>query len=236
MLLFLIPKIVRAHFCRYPALPSILKTLKTLMFTFIDNPEKIMAIKVFGPASSICVQRVLLTLREKQLEYELIPVEMTKGEHKSPQYLEHQPFGVVPYLIDEDGFEIFESRAICAYLEIKYKNKGTKLIPSCDAKKMGTYEMGVSIEGGYFDGPASTIVFERLFKGILGYGPADETKVKAAADKLAGSLDVYEKILSKQEFIGGSEFSLADVFHLPYLSLFFAPQVEHSHLVWKDFL
>jgi glutathione S-transferase len=57
-----------------------------------------------------------------------------------------------------------ESRAICRYLELKYKGKGTELVPSKDAAAIGLFEQAASIETSYFDGPASGIVFERVFK------------------------------------------------------------------------
>ena len=62
-------------------------------------------------------------------------------------------------------FSIYvESRAICRYLETKYKGKGTELIPSKDAAAQGLFEQAASIETSYFDPYAAPIVFERAFK------------------------------------------------------------------------
>jgi len=44
----------------------------------------------------------------------------------------------------------------------------------------------------------------------------DEAQLTKHVAALGGRLDVYEKILSKQKYIAGNEFSLADIFHLPY--------------------
>ena len=57
-----------------------------------------------------------------------------------------------------------ESRAICRYLETKYKGEGTELIPSKDVKAQSLFEQAASIETSYFDPYASAIVFERAFK------------------------------------------------------------------------
>ena len=57
-----------------------------------------------------------------------------------------------------------ESRAICRYLEAKYKGKGTELIPSKDAASLGRFEQAASIETSYFDPHASAMVYERAFK------------------------------------------------------------------------
>lgn len=56
-------------------------------------------------------------------------------------------------------------------------------------------------------------------------GQTDEEKVKVLTEKLTGYLDVYERILSKQQYIGGNQFTLADLFHLPYGSMAQLPNV-----------
>src|SRR3989338_674338 len=188
-----------------------------------------MVYKLLGSPISTCVQRVLTTLKEKNLEYELVPIDLSKGEHKSASFLEKQPFGVIPVL-DDDGFLIYESRAICRYLEAKHKGQGTELIPT-EIKALALFEQGASIETSYFDPNASGLAFEKLFKGLFGWGQTDEARVKTLTEKLGQHLDVYEKILSKQEFIGGNQFTLADLFHLPYGGLLFAPQVDLGNLL-----
>ena len=73
-----------------------------------------MPLKLHGSAMS--TSRVLVTLHEKALPYEFILVEISKGNQKSEEYMKLQPFGKVPVL-EDDGFRIYESRAICRYLD-----------------------------------------------------------------------------------------------------------------------
>lgn len=61
-------------------------------------------------------------------------------------------------------FFLVESRAICRYLEDKYRGKGTELIPNKNAAARGLFEQAASIETSYFDPSASGIVFEQAFK------------------------------------------------------------------------
>ncbi|CAF0999089.1 unnamed protein product [Rotaria sp. Silwood1] len=83
-------------------------------------------------------------------------------EPSNPKYLEEKhPFGVIPVLTDDD-FQIYESRAICRYLESKYKGSGAELIPT-DIKALGLFEQAASIEAFNFDPYASGIIFERVF-------------------------------------------------------------------------
>lgn len=72
-----------------------------------------MVLKLYG--SAMATSRVLVTILEKELPYELILIDISKGEHKTDEFKKLQPFGQVPAL-DDDGFLMFESRAICRYL------------------------------------------------------------------------------------------------------------------------
>ncbi len=57
-----------------------------------------------------------------------------------------------------------ESRAICRYLESKYKGRGTELIPKKNSKAEGLFEQASSIELSYFDPYASEIAHEKVIK------------------------------------------------------------------------
>jgi glutathione S-transferase len=59
--------------------------------------------------------RVLWALEECDLAYQVHGLDDFAGELRSSDYLEFNPFGRVP-AIDHDGFILFESGAILAYL------------------------------------------------------------------------------------------------------------------------
>jgi len=59
-----------------------------------------MVIKLYGLHPSSNVLRVALILHEKNVPFEFVRVDMAKGEHKSSDYLEKQPFGQVPYIVN----------------------------------------------------------------------------------------------------------------------------------------
>ncbi len=82
------------------------------------------AIKLYGMTMSTCTRRVRCVLEEMGLPYEIVLVDLSKGEHKQPAHLAIQPFGQVPVLEDIDGTKIFESRAIMRYLLKKYPTEG----------------------------------------------------------------------------------------------------------------
>ncbi|KAJ0597792.1 putative glutathione transferase [Helianthus annuus] len=61
-----------------------------------------MGIKVYGSIVSTATLRVLICLAEKDLEFELINVDMASGEHKRPHILTRNPFGQIPAFEDDD--------------------------------------------------------------------------------------------------------------------------------------
>ena len=105
-------------------------------------------------------------LHEKNVPYDFFPVDFSKGEHKAPAFTAIQPFGQVPY-IDDDGFKLYESRAIARYLALKYGGVGT-LVPSpADLQKTALFEQAACVELSNFDPFAAGLAFENVFKGCV---------------------------------------------------------------------
>ncbi|APA16140.1 hypothetical protein SS1G_10295 [Sclerotinia sclerotiorum 1980 UF-70] len=175
-----------------------------------------MVLKLYGMARATCTQRVLTVLAEKDIDYELISVNIFQGEQKQPSWLEKHPFGKVP-LLDDDGFLIYESRAICKYLARKYADKGTKLIPADgDLKAYGLFEQACSLEQSYFDVGSFGVWFEHVIKQVKGLGATSPEAVQQHLQGLEKTIAAYDQILSKQKYLAGDELTLADLYHLPH--------------------
>ncbi|KAF7346804.1 Glutathione S-transferase [Mycena sanguinolenta] len=157
-----------------------------------------------------------LALAEKQVPFEFVPVDMAAGEHKTPEYMAMNPFGLVP-VIDDDGFIIYESRAICRYIADKYPNQGTDFLPK-SLKERALVEQAASIEYST-SYPAIYAVMKEIFGKRRQGLPVDQTVLDEAVKELSAKLDVYEVILGKHRFLAGDEFSLADLCHYAYAPL-----------------
>ncbi|KIJ60351.1 hypothetical protein HYDPIDRAFT_177446 [Hydnomerulius pinastri MD-312] len=175
-----------------------------------------MVLKLYGFPTSTCTLRVAVVLKEKNVPFEYHNVDLTKGEHKAPGFVVHQPFGQVPY-IDDDGLILYESRAIARYIAAKYASQGTQLIPT-DPTAHALFEQAASIETSNFDPFASGLAWELKFTTWFG-GKTDEARAKSLHTQLAAKLDAYEVILGKQKYLAGNQVTLADLFHLPYGSV-----------------
>ncbi|KAJ4700080.1 Glutathione S-transferase [Melia azedarach] len=126
-------------------------------------------------------------LYEKELEFELVPVDMGSGEHKKEPYLSLNPFGQVPAFEHGDQ-KLFESRAITQYIAHEFANKGTKL--DCPGQPIAPLLVWKEVEAHQFDPPASKLNWELVFKPMFGTS-TDTAAVEENEAKLAKVLDVY---------------------------------------------
>jgi glutathione S-transferase len=164
-------------------------------------------IKLFGHPVSTCTRKVLCTLHETNTPFELVTIDFAKGEYKQPPHMARQPFGQVP-AIDDDGFALYESRAIARYIDGK---AGGKLTPT-DAKQRARMEQWISVETENFTPHAMKFVYEHIFKR-----PQTEDVLKHAAERLDLACSVLDKNLAGKTFLVGDQFTIADITYAPYI-------------------
>ncbi|KAJ7106319.1 glutathione S-transferase [Mycena epipterygia] len=168
---------------------------------------KLYAVSFLGGGSAL----IPMVLAEKRIPFELVAVDMENGAHKNPEFIAKNPFGQIP-VIDDDGFILYETRAICRYLAEKYADQGTPLIPT-SLKEKAIFEQAASIELTSFFPQVVKVYMQSIMKKRQGV-PIDDALLAEAVSEFSPKLDVYEVILGKQKFLGGNEFTLADLFHL----------------------
>ncbi|KAF5327945.1 hypothetical protein D9611_015111 [Ephemerocybe angulata] len=171
-----------------------------------------MVLTLFGNPQSGCTKRVATVLYEKQVPFTFVDVDLVKGEQFTPDHLEKQPFAKVPY-IDDDGFILYESRAICRYIEKKYPDQGTKLIPT-DPKAEALFEQAASIELCNFNPYATGAVYEALVKPRFLGQPTDPQAVASLLANL-GRTSTCTRRYSLSKYLSGDAITLADLFHIP---------------------
>ncbi|KAJ7190668.1 glutathione S-transferase [Mycena pura] len=182
-----------------------------------------MVLKLYGPQNVAGGNGIVaLLLAEKRIPFEFVQVDMASKQHKSQEFVAMQPFGQVP-VIDDNGFILYESRAICRYLEEKYPNQGTKLVPT-GLKARALFEQAASVEFANFHPAVMKVAMEAVWKRRQG-SPIDQAVVDKALDDLSAKLDVYESILGKQKYMAGDELTLVDLFHL-----FYAPMLAGADI------
>jgi glutathione S-transferase len=175
-------------------------------------------LKVFGHPMSTCTRKVLMTLAENDTPYELTVVDFAKGEHKQQPHLGRQPFGQIP-AIDDGGFAMYESRAICRYLDEK---AGGKLVPS-DIEARAVMEQWMSIESANFTPHAMKFIYHHTFKR-----EQEATVLETAAKGLETALGIMDARLAKSPFLAGDKLTLADVCFMPYVEYVMGTPVKDT--------
>jgi glutathione S-transferase len=163
-------------------------------------------IKLYDFASSPNCQRVKIVLAEKDLPYEIVPIDLRAKEQKTPDFLKLNPNGKVPVLTDDD-LVLYESCIINEYLEEKYPIP--PLMPKDPAKKA---KARILIDYGmaHLDGPYQKLRMELMKE------PAERNRQVAdsATSELKRLLRRFETELRDQPYLVG-EFSLLDADLLP---------------------
>ena len=163
-------------------------------------------IKLYDFKSSPNCQRVKVVLAEKNLPYEIVPIDLRKQEQKTPEYLKLNPYGKVPVLTD-DATVLYESCIINEYLDEKYPN------PPLMPKDLGKKAMArILIDYGFahFDGPYQKLRME------LAKDPKEQNQqvIDSAKSDLKKLLQRFENELGDQEYLIGN-FSLVDADLIP---------------------
>ncbi|KAJ7711887.1 glutathione S-transferase [Mycena metata] len=171
-------------------------------------------LKLYGAPRTTSTRRVGTVLHAAKVPFEFIEIDIRNGEHKKAAYREKLPFGLTPY-IDDDGFLLYETRAICRYIAAKYPACG--LLPT-DSKQYVLFEQAASVEVTHFDPSASLVGWEIRVKPRQGLKP-DQTLIDKEIAAIDKTLDAYEMILGRQKYLAGDVLTLADLFHLPYAPL-----------------
>lgn len=156
------------------------------------------------------VQRVSITLDEKQVPFERVYVDLGA---KPDWFLAQSPLGKTPLLQVGDDV-IFESAVICEYLEDAFPHPLHPAAPLERAKHRGWMEYSSAI-----------------LSDVWGYETArDESTTLAKAKDLSNKFQWLEKNLSEGPWFAGDAFSFVDVVFGPVFRYFdvFETLIDHE--------
>jgi glutathione S-transferase len=151
--------------------------------------------------------RARIALEECGLKYNWHPIDLTKGEHKTPQFLALNPNGQIPVMVDQEGpggqpLTLSQSSAIMMYCA----EKTGKLIPKDAAKRAAMLEAYMSASTDI------TPMFGTVNACVRAKDPAPHA---ASADMFKARLQNYFKVwdakLAKRKYAAGDEVTIADL-------------------------
>lgn len=120
-------------------------------------------LKLYKAGNSICSQKVVITLHEKNLEWETTNISLFKNEQYSPAYLKLNPKGVVPTLVNGDDI-VNESTLICEYLDNLFPEPA--LIPAKALSRTKMRKWSKAVDEHLFVGTRE-ISFSAMFRQKL---------------------------------------------------------------------
>lgn len=149
--------------------------------------------------------KISLFLEEVELDYEVVPVDTSKGQQHDPDFRKINPNGKLPAIVDLDGpggqpATVFDSTAILLYLAEK---TGRFLGQAQDRPELLSWLLFLGTGLGPFSGQAVHFQYVApagLDYAVNRYRREAERHYKVLDDRLAG-----------REFIVGNEYTIADI-------------------------
>jgi len=150
-------------------------------------------------------RRVRAVALELGIDYELVPMNVQKGDNRTPEFLAMNPNGKLPTL-EDDGFVVWESNAIICYLAAKYGDG--QLLPVDPAGRAIVDQWLYWLTSAL--GPAiGRVGFEVVLKPRFGLGEPDMGIVEKSTKDFQGLATILDRTLEGRAFITGT-LSVAD--------------------------
>lgn len=144
---------------------------------------------------------VIMTADALNVQLNLKPLDLMKGEHLTPEFIKINPQHTIPTLVDNE-FSIWESRAICIYLVEKFGKIDDPLYAK-DPKTKAVINQRL-----YFDmGTLFKQFYEYYFASFYGREQKSED-----LQKLKDSVELLNTFLETSSFVAGTQtLSVADL-------------------------
>jgi glutathione S-transferase len=162
-------------------------------------------ITVWGRERGLCVKKVLWCLEDLELPFERIDAGRQYGRTNEEEYLRMNRNGLVPTLVDDDGFVLWESNAIMRYLALKHGPESfyprePKLHADCN--RWLDWSMG-----------ALWPDIVPLFTSLIRTAPEkrDLNAIQVQSTRLAKNWAIADEYLAGKKFITGDYFTIADI-------------------------
>lgn len=156
-------------------------------------------------------RKISILLEELNVNYNLIPINITKNDQFADDFLKISPNNKIPAIFDhENKISLMESGAIMIYLAEKYKN----FIPTPYLERIKCFEW-LNFQTGS-QGPmlGQAHHFLKFNKGKSEYA---EERYLNEAERLYKVINIQ---LEKNEYLAGNEYTIADIAAWPWISRF----------------
>ncbi len=153
----------------------------------------------------------VIFLEEAGVPYDLTFVNFAKKEQKAPAYLELNPNGRIPTIVDRsnDDFPVFESGAILWYLAEKFG----RFLPSEGNARSETLQWLMFQKAGIGPMMGQAMYFQRI---AAPNGHDEPFSIKRYVDESQRLLEVLDTRLAGREWLAADQYTIADMATYPW--------------------
>lgn len=151
-------------------------------------------------------RKIRLALNEKGLKYDLA---VEKEWERREAFLSLNPAGEVPVLEDENDIVVSDSQAIIEYLEETYQD--TPLLPKEPKDRAEIRRLMGWFDHKFQREVTDNLVDEKIMKRLTRTGTPNTAAIRAGHHNIHYHLDYISYLTERRSWLGGEEFSLADI-------------------------
>ncbi|MEZ4451358.1 MAG: glutathione S-transferase family protein [Nannocystaceae bacterium] len=168
--------------------------------------------KLYAFPGSPNSRRVLAVVAHLGVDVDLQIIDLSKGQSRTPEYLEINPMGRTPTLVDGD-FVLWESNAIIQYLTDRAREAGhaeaATLLPT-DARGRADVTRWQAWQMSHLGAAVQTIVYENLVKRMFMGQEPDAVEVERGLRNYHPNAKFLDAHLNGRSWITGEHLTLAD--------------------------
>jgi len=158
------------------------------------------------------VRKIIIALEEFELPHNLVLVDVYKGEQFKPEFVKLNPNSKIPVIVDHDGpggkpYPVFESGAILMYLA----DKTGRFLPQEMAARYEVIQWLFFQTSGIGPNFGQWVHFRRFAP------PGNEYSASRFHTEVGRLYGVLERRLGERVYVGGPEYSIADMAVIPWL-------------------
>jgi glutathione S-transferase len=161
--------------------------------------------KLYDLSLSPNSRKVRAVAAELGVEITVVPVDLQKGDNRTPEFLAKNPNAKCPVL-EDDGFVLWESNAILCYLAALRPAKG--LLPA-DPRGRADVDRWLFWQTAHLGPAVAKVVYEKVYKPMRGGGDPDPAVIEAGLVEFKRFAAVLDTCLAGREFVAG-RLSVAD--------------------------
>ncbi|XP_016501229.1 glutathione S-transferase T1 [Nicotiana tabacum] len=170
-----------------------------------------MSLKLYVDRLSQPSRAILIFCKLNGIEFEEVPIELSKGQHRSPEFAEINPMKQVPAIV-HGSFKLFESHAILRYLASAFPEVADHWYPS-DLQKRAKIESVLDWHHSNLRRGSVGYVLNSTLAPALGLplnpqAAAEGEKVLSAS---LAKIDTYWLQKDGSYLLGNSQLSIADL-------------------------